>query len=45
MRRQTVTLVKKAVADQRRAYVLVNNRSEGNAPDTVKALYARLAGS
>lgn len=45
MRRQTVDLVKKAVADQRRAYVLVNNRSEGNAPDTVKALYARLTGS
>jgi uncharacterized protein YecE (DUF72 family) len=44
MRRQAVTLVNRAVADQRRAYVLVNNRSEGNAPDTVKALYARFAG-
>ena len=45
MRRQAVDLVKKAVADQRRVYVLVNNRSEGNAPETVKALYTRLAGS
>ncbi|HJR76608.1 MAG TPA: DUF72 domain-containing protein [Nitrospiraceae bacterium] len=45
MRRQAVSLVHRAVADQRRAYVLVNNRSEGNAPDTVKALYARLVGS
>jgi uncharacterized protein YecE (DUF72 family) len=29
MRRETVELVKKAVAEGRRAYVLVNNRSEG----------------
>jgi len=26
------------VADERRAYVLVNNRAEGNAPLTVQAL-------
>lgn len=32
MRRDTVELVKKAVGENRRAYVLVNNRSEGNAP-------------
>jgi uncharacterized protein YecE (DUF72 family) len=38
MRRETVELVRKAVAENRRAYVLVNNRSEGNAPLTVKAL-------
>jgi hypothetical protein len=38
MRRDTVELVKKAVAENRRAYVLVNNRSEGNAPLTVQAL-------
>ena len=38
MRRDTVELVKKAVTDNRQAYVLVNNRSEGNAPLTVQAL-------
>jgi hypothetical protein len=38
MRRDTVELVRKAVAENRRAYVLVNNRSEGNAPSTVQAL-------
>jgi hypothetical protein len=38
MRRDTVELVKKAVEEGRRAYVLVNNRSEGNAPLTVQAL-------
>jgi uncharacterized protein YecE (DUF72 family) len=38
MRRDTVELVKKAVLENRRAYVLVNNRAEGNAPLTVEAL-------
>lgn len=38
MRRDTVELVKKAVSENRRAYVLVNNRSEGNAPLTVEGL-------
>jgi hypothetical protein len=38
MRRDTVELVRKTVTDGRRAYVLVNNRSEGNAPLTVQAL-------
>lgn len=38
MRRDTVELVKKAVAEKRTAYVLVNNRSEGNAPLTIQAL-------
>ena len=38
MRRDTVELVRTAVAENRRAYVLVNNRSEGNAPLTVQAL-------
>ncbi|MBS0182072.1 MAG: DUF72 domain-containing protein [Nitrospira sp.] len=38
MRRDTVELVKKAVGEKRKAYVLVNNRSEGNAPLTIKAL-------
>ena len=38
MRQDTVDLVRKAVAESRRAYVLVNNRSEGNAPLTIQAL-------
>jgi Protein of unknown function DUF72 len=36
MRRETVELVRKAVAENRRAYVLVNHRSEGNAPLTIQ---------
>jgi uncharacterized protein YecE (DUF72 family) len=42
MRRDTVELVKKAVVENRRTYVLVNNRSEGNAPLTVEALVDQL---
>lgn len=42
MRRDTVELVKKAVAENRRTYVLVNNRSEGNAPLTIQALSDQL---
>ena len=42
MWRETVDLVKKAIAENRRSYLLVNNRSEGNAPMTVKALVDRL---
>ena len=38
MRRDTVEFLRKAVAEGRRAYVLVNNRSKGNAPLTVQAL-------
>ena len=38
MRQETVELVRKAVTENRRAYVLVNNRSEGNAPLTVQSL-------
>lgn len=38
MRRETVELVKKAMGEKRKAYVLVNNRSEGNAPLTIQAL-------
>jgi len=34
MRRETVQLVRQAVGAGRRAYVLVNNRAEGNAPLT-----------
>ena len=45
MRKDTVTLVKKAVETHRRAYVLVNNRSEGNAPSTVQVLVDQLSTS
>ena len=38
MRREAVQLARQAVSEGRRAYVLVNNRSEGNAPLTVYAL-------
>jgi len=38
MRRDTVGLVQKSVGEKRKAYVLVNNRSEGNAPLTIQAL-------
>jgi hypothetical protein len=38
MRRETVELVRKAVTENRRVYVLVNHRSEGPAPLTVQAL-------
>src|SRR5215472_13680260 len=44
MRRDTAELVKKAVVENRRAYVLVNNRSEGNAPINVEALVDQLRG-
>ena len=43
MRKDTVALVKQAVTEQRRAYVLVNNRSEGHAPLTVQALADQLS--
>ena len=42
MRRETVHLVRQAVSECRRAYVLVNNRCEGNAPLTVQGLVGRL---
>ena len=38
MRQETVSLVKQALARKHRAYVLVNNRTEGNAPLTIQAL-------
>ena len=38
MRRETVHIARQAVSEGRRAYVLVNNRAEGNAPLTVQAL-------
>jgi len=42
MRRETVQIVRQAVSEGRRAYVLVNNRAEGNAPLTVEALAGML---
>ncbi len=42
MREETVTLINQAISENRRAYVLVNNRSEGNAPLTVQALVSSL---
>ena len=42
MRRDTVDLVKQSVGEKRKAYVLVNNRSEGNAPLTIKAIMDQL---
>lgn len=42
MRKETVTLIQQAVSENRRAYVLVNNRSEGNAPSTVQSLVSSL---
>jgi len=42
MRRDTVELVKKAVEEKRKAYVLVNNRSEWNAHLTIQALRTAL---
>jgi hypothetical protein len=42
MRREAVQLVRHAVSEGRRAYVLVNNRAEGNVPLTVQALAGML---
>jgi len=44
MRRETVHFVRQAVSEGRRAYVLVNNRAEGNAPLTVQGLSEMLRG-
>jgi uncharacterized protein YecE (DUF72 family) len=44
MRREAVPFVQQAVSAGRRAYVLVNNRVEGNAPLTVQALVEMLRG-
>ena len=41
----TVQLVRQAISEQRRAYVLINNRAEGCAPLTVQALVDQLAAS
>lgn len=44
MRRKVVQLARQAISEGRYAYVLVNNRSEGNAPLTVQALSGMLRG-
>ena len=44
MRRETVQLARQAVSAGRHAYVLVNNRAEGNAPLTVEGLVEMLRG-
>ena len=38
MRRVTVQVVRQAISEGRRAYVLINNLAEGNAPLTVQGL-------
>ncbi len=42
MRRDSVNLVKTAIEKNRQAYVIVNNRLEGNAPLTIQALMRTL---
>lgn len=42
MRKDAVTLVQQVVTENRKAYVLVNNRAEGYAPLTIRALPAAL---
>ena len=42
MRRETVQLARRAVSQGRHAYVLVNNRADGNAPLTVQGLVEML---
>jgi len=42
MRRDAVELVRQALREGRHAYILVNNRAEGNAPLTIQALADRL---
>ncbi|HEU4685967.1 MAG TPA: DUF72 domain-containing protein [Nitrospira sp.] len=43
MRQSAARLITEAVDSGRRAYALVNNRTEGHAPGTTKALYQLLA--
>ncbi len=42
MRQDAVNLIQQATAENRTAYILVNNRAEGNAPLTIQALVDRL---
>jgi hypothetical protein len=45
MRRDAVALIVQAAAENRQAYVLVNNRCEGNASMTAQPVIAALASS
>ena len=45
MRADVVALVRRAAEDGREVYVNVNNKAEGSAPLTVRALAGLLAGS
>lgn len=45
MREETVNLIKQAIGENRRVYVLVNNRAEGNAPLTVQSVADDLRGT
>ena len=42
MRRDTVALIQQSIRLAKPAYVLVNNRSEGNAPTTIQGLVEML---
>jgi len=44
MRKEVVQLARQALSEGRHAYVLVNNRAEGNTPFTVEALTNQLRG-
>lgn len=41
MRREAIDLIQRSIKDVTQAYVLVNNRSEGNAPKTIQGLVER----
>lgn len=45
MRQDVIRLVRRALSLQRSTYVLVNNRSEGNAPRTIEALHQLICDS
>jgi len=45
MRRDTIRIIRQAAGEDRRAYVLVNNRAEGCAPLTIQALVDELTAS
>lgn len=45
MRREAVALIEQAINRGKPAYVLVNNRSEGNAPKTIRGLVEMLKGT
>ncbi len=44
MRRAVVSVLRRAVAAGRRAWVIVNNKAEGCSPETVMALARAMAG-